>query len=64
MSTALIRDRNPINQRFEGSHFHHLHINSNHTLGIYIPDEIHSVEGRKPRALARGGIPSTKCKAQ
>jgi hypothetical protein len=41
MSTVLIRDRNPINQRFEGSHFHHLHINNNHVLGIYIPDEIH-----------------------
>ena len=29
---------------------------------IYL--KIHNVEGRKPRVLAKGGIPSTKCKAQ
>jgi len=37
-----------------------------HTKG-FIYDaygDYHSIEGRKPRALARGGIPSTKCKAQ
>lgn len=31
----------PINQPFEGSHLHHLHINRNHQIAIYIPKELH-----------------------
>ena len=32
---------NPINKYFKGSHFHHLHINGDKNIGIYIPAEIH-----------------------
>ena len=31
----------PINEHFKGSHFHHLHVDGNHTVGIYIPEDIH-----------------------
>jgi hypothetical protein len=31
----------PLNDWFEGSHFHHLHINGDHAIGIYIPKELH-----------------------
>jgi len=31
----------PINDWFEGSHFHHLHVDGNHSVGIYIPSELH-----------------------
>ena len=32
---------NPINKYFKDSHFHHLHINGDKNIGIYIPAEIH-----------------------
>jgi hypothetical protein len=32
---------NPINSPFDGSEFHHLHVNDNHTLGIFIPKKLH-----------------------
>ena len=31
----------PLNEYFEGAHFHHLHINGNRSIGIYIPKELH-----------------------
>lgn len=31
----------PLNNWFEGSHFHHLHVDSNHKIGIFIPEELH-----------------------
>lgn len=31
----------PLNEWFEGSHFHHLHINEDHSVGIYIPEDLH-----------------------
>lgn len=31
----------PLNKYFEGAHFHHLHINDNHSIGVYIPPELH-----------------------
>ena len=31
----------PINDWFEGAHFHHLHVDGNHRIGIYIPAELH-----------------------
>lgn len=30
-----------INNYFKGSHFHHMHINKNHAIGIYIPMNLH-----------------------
>jgi len=32
---------NPINKLFKNSHFHHLHLNNDNAIGIYIPKEIH-----------------------
>ena len=32
---------NPINKWFEECEGHHLHINENHSIGIYIPKELH-----------------------
>jgi len=32
---------NPINEPFENCHFHHLHINGDHSIGIYIPMDLH-----------------------
>lgn len=31
----------PINDYFEGAHFHHTHENNNHNIGIFIPAELH-----------------------
>lgn len=31
----------PINDWFKDSHYHHLHINGNHNIGIFIPKTIH-----------------------
>lgn len=31
----------PINEPFEDSHFHHLHINNDKNIGIHIPAELH-----------------------
>jgi DNA polymerase sigma len=31
----------PLNEYFEGSHFHHLHIDGDNAIGIYIPKELH-----------------------
>jgi hypothetical protein len=31
----------PLNQSFDGAHFHHLHINNDHDIGIYIPKDLH-----------------------
>lgn len=31
-----------INLYFEGSHLHHLHVDDNHTVCIYIPKELHN----------------------
>jgi RNase P subunit RPR2 len=31
----------PLNEYFDGSHFHHLHIDNNHSIGIYIPENLH-----------------------
>jgi len=31
----------PINDWFKGSYFHHLHINNDKSIGIYIPAELH-----------------------
>lgn len=31
----------PINKYFKGAHFHHLHIDRNHSVGIYIPADLH-----------------------
>lgn len=31
----------PINQPFEGSHLHHLHIENDHQIAIYIPEKLH-----------------------
>lgn len=41
MTKMLVKGRNPINQHFKGSHFHHMHINGNNTIGIYIPEKLH-----------------------
>lgn len=41
MTTVLIKGRNPINQHFKGCHFHHMHINGNDTIGVYIPEKLH-----------------------
>lgn len=32
----------PINEYFENSHFHHLHVDENHSVGIYVPGELHN----------------------
>ncbi|NOR84663.1 hypothetical protein GQ473_00955 [archaeon] len=31
----------PINEPFEGAHLHHLHINNDHRIAIFIPAELH-----------------------
>lgn len=31
----------PLNSYFKSSHFHHLHINNNHSVGLYIPKALH-----------------------
>lgn len=31
----------PLNEYFKGSEFHHVHLNDNHAIGIYIPSELH-----------------------
>ena len=31
----------PMNESFNDSHFHHLHIDNNHDVGLYIPAELH-----------------------
>lgn len=31
----------PINSSFEGSHYHHLHLNGNKSIGLFIPSDIH-----------------------
>jgi len=31
----------PINDYFSGSHFHHLHLNDDHAIGLYIPAKLH-----------------------
>ena len=31
----------PINYYFEGAHLHHLHLNGNHRIALYIPSELH-----------------------
>ena len=31
----------PINDYFKGAHLHHLHIDGNHAVGIYIPADLH-----------------------
>lgn len=31
----------PINKKFEGSAFHHLHIQGNKDVGLYVPESIH-----------------------
>jgi len=41
VSIAPNKYSNSINSQFDGSEFHHLHINDNHTLGLFIPGEIH-----------------------
>jgi len=32
---------NPINNWFENSHFHHLHLGNDHNIGLYIPADLH-----------------------
>lgn len=32
---------NPINKYFNGAHFHHTHIDGDHSSGIYIPKDLH-----------------------
>lgn len=32
----------PINDYFEGAHFHHTHENDNHDIGIFMPAELHN----------------------
>lgn len=32
----------PINDWFEGSHYHHTHENENHDIGIFIPAKLHN----------------------
>lgn len=32
----------PINNWFKNSHFHHLHVDGNHNIGIYVPAELHN----------------------
>lgn len=41
MNKSIEKYANPINEQFEGSHFHHLHINGNHTLGVFVPASVH-----------------------
>lgn len=31
----------PINYYFKGAHLHHLHLNGNHRIALYIPSELH-----------------------
>lgn len=31
----------PINEYFKGAHFHHMHVDENHSVGIYIPADLH-----------------------
>ena len=31
----------PLNDWFEGAHFHHTHKNGNHNVGVFIPQELH-----------------------
>lgn len=33
----------PLNEPFEGCHFHHLHIDDDHGIGIYMPAELHNI---------------------
>lgn len=37
----------PINSYFEGSHFHHLYLNGNKSIGIFIPGSVHNTIGHR-----------------
>lgn len=32
---------NSINEKFDGSQFHHLHIMNNHAIGLFLPHKLH-----------------------
>jgi hypothetical protein len=32
----------PINEPFTGAHFHHLHLEDDHSFGVYVPDFLHA----------------------